>query len=157
MVGLVRSIVSEHGTILLIVIRQKILLKNLQQESKKNKFSLLILPTCFISDYADTLKQLLAEQTQSLVDMIENVVQKVMSDVMQPNYFIVRAVQNSLIQDLLASFNCVICQNVAQPAVTVGTCCERVLGCQPGIDTWFQSQPIAQSAERKMGQVKYLY
>ena len=99
---------------------------------------LLILLTCFISDYADTLKQLLAEQTQSFVDMIENVVQKVMSDVMQPNYFIVRAVQNSLIQDLLASFNCVICQNVAQPAVMVGTC-ESVLGCQPGIDAWFQS------------------
>ena len=64
---------------------------------------------------------------------------KVMSDVMQPNYFIVRAVQNSLIQDLLASFNCIICQNVAQPAVIVGTCCQSVLGCQPCIDTWFQS------------------
>ena len=112
---------------------------------------LLINVTCFISDYADTLKQLLAEQTQSFVDMIENVVQKVMSDVMQTNYFIVRAVQNSLIQDLLVSFNCVVCQNVAQPAVIVGTCCGSVLGCQPCIDALFQSHTYCPKCREEDG------
>lgn len=86
--------------------------------------------------------------------MIENVVQKAMSDAMQPNYFIVRAVQNSLIQDLLASFNCVICQNVAQPAVMVGTCCESVLGCQPCIDTWFQSHTYCPKCREEDGASK---
>ena len=82
LVGLVRSVVSEH--VLFIVIRQKMILF-----IELALFQILL-----------TLKQLLAEQTQSFVDMIENVVQKVMSDSMQSNYFIVRAVQNSLIQDL---------------------------------------------------------
>ena len=65
--------------------------------------------------------------------MIENVVQKVMSDAMQPNYFIIRALQNSLIQDLLTSFNCIICQNVAQPALKVFFDANDVLihGCCP--------------------------
>lgn len=68
--------------------------------------------------------------------MIQNVVQKSMSD---PNLFIVRAVQNSLFQELLAGFNCVICQTTAKPSIVVGTCCESVLGCKTCLDTWFES------------------
>ena len=85
------------------------------------------------------------------MDMIENVVQKVMSDAMQPNYFIIRALQNSLIQDLLTSFNCVICQNVAQPALKVFFDANDVL------IHGFKAITVAQRAERKMGQVKHLF
>lgn len=77
-----------------------------------------------------------------------------MSDAMHPNYFIVRAVQNSLIQDLLASFNCVICQNVAQPTVIVGRCCESVLGCKSCIDTWFQSHSYCPKCREEDGENK---
>lgn len=115
---------------------------------------MLINVTFFISDYADTLKQLLADQTQSFVDMIENVVQKAMADAMQPNYFIVRAVQNSLIQDLLASFHCIICHNVAQPAVIYGRCCGSVLGCQPCIEAWFQGHTNCPKCREEDGQSK---
>ena len=77
-----------------------------------------------------------------------------MSDALHPNYFIVRAVQNSLIQDLLASFNCLICQNVAQPAVIVGTCCESVLGCKSWVDTWFQSHSYCPKCTEEEGESK---
>ena len=55
---------------------------------------------------------------------------------LNPNVFILRAVQNSLIKEFLECFECVICKDTITLPVVVSSCCESVLGCQGCVNSW---------------------
>ena len=39
---------------------------------------------------------------------------------------------------LKVSFKCVVCQDVINPPVTYGACCQSILGCERCLDTWYK-------------------
>lgn len=105
-----------------------------------------------IEDVKDTVRETVAAA-------VADAVKKEISDGMQlierkpdNNYFfIVRAVQNSILKEFLACFECLLCKETAAPPVIVSTCCESVIGCEDCVTRLFQSGtsacPKCRSAE----------
>lgn len=102
-------------------------------------------------DINDTVRETVAAA-------VADSVKKEISDGMQPigrkqdNYFfIVRAVQNSILKEFLACFECLLCKETAAPPVIVSSCCESVIGCEDCFTRLFQSGtsacPKCRSAE----------
>ena len=83
------------------------------------------------------IKDLLADQTQSFIEQVQNVVDKSVSNAVHNDY-IATAVQKSIIQDILAGFKCVICHSIAKPPINFGVCCQSVLGCKLCVGTWLE-------------------
>ena len=54
-------------------------------------------------------------------------------------YFIVRAVQSSILKEFLACFECLLCKETAALPVIISTCCESVIGCEECVTKLFQS------------------
>ena len=61
---------------------------------------------------------------------------KCVEEKMNANFFIIRAVQNAIVKDILDCFKCIICKETIQPPVVVSTCCDSVIGCKECIQIW---------------------
>ena len=54
--------------------------------------------------------------------------------------FIVKAVQNSLLQEVLECFQCVFCKETSHPPISITSCCESIIGCQKCTSTWLNAE-----------------
>ena len=64
---------------------------------------------------------------------------KLVEDNLNSNFFIIRAVQNSILREFLACFECLLCRETARIPVVISTCCESVIGCSECVTNLYQA------------------
>ncbi|KAL9952759.1 hypothetical protein ACROYT_G040054 [Oculina patagonica] len=72
----------------------------------------------------------------AVAEAIHQELPKCVEDKLNANFFIVRAVQNAIVKEILDCFECIICKETIQPPVVVSTCCDSVIGCKGCIQIW---------------------
>lgn len=68
---------------------------------------------------------------------------KLCEENLNSNTFIIRAVQNSILREFLACFECLPCKETASIPIIVSTCCESVIDCSQCVTKMFQSDTSA--------------
>ena len=68
---------------------------------------------------------------------------KLFEENLNSNTFIIRAVQNSILREFLACFECLLCKETASIPIIVSTCCESVIDCSQCVTKMFQSDTSA--------------
>lgn len=77
----------------------------------------------------------------AVAEAIHQELPKCIEEKLNANFFIVRAVQNTLFKEILDCFECIFCKDTIQPPVVVSTCCESVLSCEGCIQVWMSKMP----------------
>lgn len=77
----------------------------------------------------------------AVAEAIHQELLKCVEEKLNANFFVIRAVQNAILREILDCFECIILKEIIQPPVLVSTCCESGIGCEGCIQTWMSNHP----------------
>ena len=80
----------------------------------------------------DGIEQIIPKTVESLQESVEKDIQSHMSH----EGFIVKAVQDGLLEEISECLRCIICKSISTSPVVISTCCESVIGCHQCAQTW---------------------
>ena len=92
-----------------------------------------------MDDIKETIKETVVVAVGDTIKKEISEALKLFEDNLNSNFFIIRAVQNSILREFLACFECLLCRETARIPVVISTCCESVIGCGECATKLFQS------------------
>ena len=97
------------------------------------------MPLLFVSSLDSKMQDIKEVVNMAVTEAIHQELPKCVEEKLNANFFIIRAVQNAIVREILECFECIICKETIQPPVLVSTCCESVIGCEGCIETWMSN------------------